>query len=78
MHILPTQNDQKCHFFTKRNLDVIALNNGVYPVTITDQGRAEDNNTVSEAYTTYVTITDGKCPNATLEPEVEEAVHFVY
>lgn len=45
--------------------------NGVYPVVITVQGKADDNSTIMETFTTYVTITDGTNPNATPEPPPE-------
>jgi hypothetical protein len=49
--------------------------NGVYPVTIDVQAKAADNSPIQQSFTCYVTITDGKDPNATEptpEPEVEE------
>lgn len=37
--------------------------NGVYPVVITLQGRTDEGEAVTETFTAYVTITDGKSPN---------------
>ena len=45
--------------------------NGVYPVVMTVQGTTDDNNTVTEAFTTYVTITDGIDPEDITEPTPE-------
>ncbi len=41
--------------------------NGVYPVVITVRGKTGDNDTVTETFTTYVTITDGIKPNGAPE-----------
>jgi hypothetical protein len=46
--------------------------NGVYPVTIDVQAQTPDGSSVQKSFTCYVTITDGKDPNATTptpEPE---------
>lgn len=46
--------------------------NGVYPVTINVQAQAADGTPIQQTFTTYITITDGKDPNAappTTEPE---------
>ena len=40
-------------------------NNGVYPVTIDVQAQAADGSPVQQTFTIYITITDGKNPNAT-------------
>ncbi len=40
-------------------------NNGVYPVTIDVQAQAADGSPVQQTFTIYITITDGKDPNAT-------------
>ena len=39
--------------------------NGVYPVLIDVQAQAADGSPIQQTFTTYVTITDGKDPNAT-------------
>lgn len=39
--------------------------NGVYPVTIDVQAQAADGSPVQQTFTIYITITDGKNPNAT-------------
>lgn len=44
------------------------LVNGVYPIVITVQGKTDDNSTVTETFTTYVTITDGINPTEPPEP----------
>ena len=38
--------------------------NGVYPVTIEIQAQGSDGSLIQQTFTTYVTITDGKDPNA--------------
>lgn len=46
--------------------------NGVYPVTINVQAQAADGTSIQQTFTTYITVTDGKDPNAappTTEPE---------
>ncbi len=43
--------------------------NGSYPVTLTVEGMDESGNALSFSYTVYVTITDGKDPNAVPEEE---------
>ena len=46
--------------------------NGVYPVTIDVQAQAADGSPIQQTFTAYITITDGKDPNAaepTTEPE---------
>ena len=46
--------------------------NGVYPVTISIEGQALDGSPIQQTFPTYVTITDGKDPNApepTPEPD---------
>lgn len=40
-------------------------NNGVYPVTIDVQAQAADGSPIQQTFTIYITITDGKDPNAT-------------
>ncbi len=47
-------------------------NNGVYPVTIDVSGQAADGSAVQDAFTTYVTITDGADPNAVAPTEAPE------
>ncbi len=44
---------------------VSARYNGVYPVVIDVQAQAPDGSPVQQTFTTYITITDGKDPNAT-------------
>ncbi len=39
--------------------------NGVYPVAIDVQAQAADGSPIQQTFTTYITITDGKDPNAT-------------
>ncbi len=50
--------------------------NGIYPVAVTVSGRNEKNEAVSKTFTVYITITDGKDPNAVTEPEKEDSVHL--
>ena len=38
--------------------------NGVYPVSIDVQAQATDGSLIQQTFTTYITITDGKDPNA--------------
>jgi len=45
--------------------------NGVYPVTINIQAQGAGGSAIQQSFTCYVTITDGKNPNATTEPETE-------
>lgn len=40
-------------------------NNGVYPVTIDVQAQAADGSPIQQTFTIYITITDGKNPDAT-------------
>jgi hypothetical protein len=50
--------------------------NGIYPVTIDVQAQAADDSPIQQSFTTYVTITDGKDPNAaqpTPEPETPKS-----
>lgn len=46
--------------------------NGVYPVTIDVQGTDMSGNAIQQAFTSYVTVTDGKNPNAEPTPEATE------
>lgn len=46
--------------------------NGVYPVTIDVQGTDMSGNTIHQTFTSYVTVTDGKDPNAEPTPEATE------
>ena len=46
-------------------------NNGVYPVTVTISGYDSGGNALSGSYTLYVTITDGKSPEAAPTPVAE-------
>ena len=50
--------------------------NGIYPVVVTVQGRNEKNEAVIKTFTVFITITDGKDPNAVTEPEKEEPVQL--
>lgn len=43
--------------------------NGVYPITIDVQAQDANGNAVTKSFTSYVTITDGKDPNAQPTPE---------
>ncbi|MEA4932382.1 MAG: hypothetical protein VB071_02140, partial [Lawsonibacter sp.] len=45
--------------------------NGVYPVTATITAKTADGNPISQAYTLYITVTDGIDPNQSEEPPVE-------
>lgn len=55
--------------------------NGSYPVTLSVEGKDDGGNPISQNFVVYVTITDGKDPNAQpqepeLEPEPEEPPTF--
>lgn len=50
--------------------------NGSYPVILNIKAEDTNGNKISESITTYVTITDGKNPNAEPEPIVEEGPTF--
>jgi hypothetical protein len=43
--------------------------NGVYPVTVTIEAQDGEGNAIEQAFTSFVTVTDGKNPNATPKPE---------
>ncbi len=47
--------------------------NGSYPVTLTAWAQDKAGNEIEQTFTIYVTITDGKDPNAEPEPEPEPA-----
>ena len=46
--------------------------NGVYPVTIDVQGTDMSGNAIQQSFTSYVTVTDGKDPNAEPTPEAKD------
>lgn len=50
--------------------------NGSYPVVLNIKGEDENGNVLQESITTYVTITDGRNPNAEPEPVVDEGPTF--
>jgi len=46
--------------------------NGVYPITMDIKAQGKDGATVQQAFTSYITITDGKAPVSTEAPVVEK------
>ena len=53
-------------FLVRFNFRLVSgRNNGVYPVVIDVQAQAADGSPIQQTFTTYITITDGKDPNAT-------------
>jgi hypothetical protein len=43
--------------------------NGVYPVTVTVEAQDAEGNAIAQTFTSYVTVKDGKNPDATPKPE---------
>ena len=69
-HAVNNGSDRIASYYIRFDLALAAERyNGVYPVAVTIQGKTDEGDAVTETFTAYVTVTDGKDPNA--EPEIE-------
>jgi hypothetical protein len=79
-HVVNNGSDRIASYYIRFDLALAAERyNGVYPVTVTVQGKTGEGGAVTESFTAYVAITDGKDPDAgpQTEPPASQPIVIV-